>query len=193
MNTDNVLPMVFKSTKSWRHWLENNHCRIDSVWLALKKKKSKIKCITYEDALEEALCFGWIDGIVKSYNEDCFIQRFTPRRTRSIWSLINKNKVKLLIKEGRMTKAGLAKIKEAKKNGLWNKAYGGNVNQELPDDLMNALKNEPLAWKNFSSFSPSCQRQYIAWVSFVKREDARVRRINKVVERSLNNVKPGML
>jgi uncharacterized protein YdeI (YjbR/CyaY-like superfamily) len=186
-------PIIFKSQKSFRNWLEKNHEKIDFIWLALRKKDSKIKCITYPEALDEALCFGWIDSIVKRCNDDYFMQRFTPRKSRSIWSMINVNKVDALIKAGKMTAAGLAKINDAKKNGQWEKAYGSKFEQPLPDDLKKALKKNPEAWKNFSTFSPSYQRMYIAWVNFVKKEDARKRRIDKVVERSRENMKPGML
>jgi uncharacterized protein YdeI (YjbR/CyaY-like superfamily) len=186
-------PFFLKSQKIFRTWLEKNHDEEDSVWLALKKKNSKITCITYPEALDEALCFGWIDGIVKRYNDDTFIQRFTPRRPRSIWSRVNKNKVAALIKAGKMTKAGLDKIEEAKKNGRWEKAYGSKVPMTFPDDLMKALKAVPDAWKNFSAFAPSYQQMYITWINFVKRDDARKRRIERVVERSEKNIKPGML
>jgi len=121
------------------------------------------------------------------------MQRFTPRKARSVWSQINKNKVNALIKEGKMTEAGLTKIEEAKKNGQWNKAYEQRVSEPVSDDLIKALKAIPEAWKNFSAFAPSYQRMYIAWINFVKKEDARKRRIARVVEYSLKNQKPGML
>lgn len=188
-----TIPRVFKSQKLFRDWLEKNHDKVDHIWLALKKKDSKIQCITYQETLKEALCFGWIDGIVKRYNENVFMQRFTPRKPRSIWSQVNKNKVTILIREGKMTEAGLKKIEEAKKNGQWEKAYGRNVPQPMPDDLKKALKKVPAAWKNFSVFAPSCQHMYIAWICFVKKEDTRKRRIAKVVDYALKNLKPGML
>jgi uncharacterized protein YdeI (YjbR/CyaY-like superfamily) len=189
----NRIPETFISPSKWRLWLKRNHDKVDFIWLALKKKDSNIKCITYQEALDEALCFGWIDGIVKRYDDDVFMQRFTPRKPRSIWSQINVNKVEVLIKAGKMTDAGLKKIEEAKKNGQWEKAYGSRIPQPLPDDLKIALKTVPKAWKNFSSFAPSYQRMYIAWVCFVKKEDARKRRIAKVVDYCLKNIKPGML
>lgn len=190
---ENIHPVIFKSQKLFRNWLEKNHDKCDFIWLAIKKKDSKIKCITYQEALEESLCFGWIDGIVKRCNEDFFMQRFTPRRTGSVWSLINKNKVEALIKSGKMTEAGIKKIEEAKKNGYWDKAYSSKIRQPLPVDLKKALKAMPDAWKNFSAFAPSHQHMYIAWVNFVKKDDARKRRIVRVVERSAKNIKPGML
>ncbi|MFH0864739.1 MAG: YdeI/OmpD-associated family protein [Bacteroidota bacterium] len=193
MNTETLKPKIFPSEKSWHSWLLKNHDKVEFIWLALKKKDSKIKCITYHEALDEALCFGWIDGIVKRCNDDVFMQRFTPRKPRSIWSLINKNKVTALIKAGKMTDAGRAKIKEAKKSGQWEKAYGSKVPQVMPDDLIIALKTMPEAWMNFSAFTPSYQRSYIAWICFVKKDDARKRRIAKVVDYALENIKSGML
>ncbi|HNW97507.1 MAG TPA: YdeI/OmpD-associated family protein [Bacteroidales bacterium] len=188
-----IIPATFKTQKLWRTWLSKNHDKIDFIWLAIRKKDSKIKCITYREALDEALCFGWIDGMVKRYNDDYFIQRFTPRKPRSIWSQINKDKVTTLIESGKMTEAGIVKIEEAKKNGQWEKAYGIKVPQPLPDDLKKALKATPGAWKNFSAFAPCYQRMYIGWICFVKKDDARKRRIAKVVEYSLKNFKPGTL
>jgi uncharacterized protein YdeI (YjbR/CyaY-like superfamily) len=193
MNTENHTPVIFPTAKSWRSWLMKNHHKTEFLWLAINKKNSKIKCITYQEALDEALCFGWIDGLVKRYDEDVYMQRFTPRKARSVWSQINKNKVNALIKEGKMTEAGLTKIEEAKKNGQWEKASGKDVSQPITDDIFKALKAVPEAWKNFSAFAPSYQRMYIAWVNFVKKEDARKRRIKLVVEYSLKNQKPGML
>ena len=188
-----IIPATFKTQKLWRTWLSKNHDKIDFIWLAIRKKDSKIKCITYREALDEALCFGWIDGMVKRYNDDYFIQRFTPRKPRSIWSQINKDKVTTLIESGKMTEAGIVKIEEAKKNGQWDKAYGQKVQQPLPDDLKKALKAAPEAWKNFSAFAPCYQRMYIEWVCFVKKVDARKRRIAKVVEYSSKKLKPGMI
>lgn len=193
MNTETIKPKIFPTGKSWRIWLLKNHDKVEFIWLALKKKDSKIKCITYLEALEEALCFGWIDCIVKRYNDDVFMQRFTPRKARSIWSQVNKNKVAVLIKEGKITEAGLAKIEEAKNNGQWKKAYGSKVPQPIPDDLKKTLKAVPSAWKKISAFAPSYQRMYIAWICFVKKEDARKRRIAKVVDYALKNIRPGML
>ena len=176
--TEDISPIIFETAAKLRSWLKKNHDKVDIAWFAMNKKNSKIKCITYPEALDEALCFGWIDGIVKRYNEDYYMQRFTPRKVRSIWSQVNKNKVW---------------IDEAKKNGQWEKVNDTRANQSLPDDLEKALKHSPSAWKIFSSFAPGYQRLYIAYVNAVKKEDARCRRILKVVERSEKNEKPGLL
>lgn len=193
MQSEFIESRIFRNAKLWRNWLGKNHDKNDYIWLALKKKNSKIRCITYQEALEEALCFGWIDGILKRCNDDFFMQRFTPRKSNSIWSLINKNKATALIKNGKMTDAGMKKVEEAKKRGFWDKAYGSKVTQPMPDDLKKALKAATSAWKNFSAFAPSYQRMYIAWVNYVKKHDARKRRIARVVDYALKNVKPGML
>jgi len=191
--TADISPIIFESRSKLRSWLKKNHDKVDVAWFAMNKKNSKIKCITYAEALEEALCFGWIDGTVKRYNDDYYIQRFTPRKSKSKWSEVNKEKIKKLIDEGKMTDAGYAKIEEAKKNGQWDKNNEIRNDQVLPDDLIKALQHSKLAWKNFSAFAPGYQRLYIAWVNAVKKEDARNRRIVRVVERSEKNEKPGML
>jgi uncharacterized protein YdeI (YjbR/CyaY-like superfamily) len=191
--TEDISPIVFETSAKLRSWLKKNHDKVDIAWFAMSKKNSKIKSITYQQALDEALCFGWIDGIVKKYNDYYYMQRFTPRKAKSQWSKVNKEKVQKLIKEGRMTDAGLLKIDEAKKNGQWEKVNDTRANQSLPDDLEKALKHSPSAWKIFSSFAPGYQRLYIAYVNAVKKEDARCRRILKVVERSEKNEKPGLL
>ncbi|MGD0711648.1 MAG: YdeI/OmpD-associated family protein [Bacteroidales bacterium] len=190
---EDISPIIFETRNKLRSWLKKNHDKVDVAWFAINKKNSKIKCITYAEALEEALCFGWIDGIVKRYNDDYYMQRFTPRKAKSKWSAVNKGKIIKLIEEGKMIDAGYAKIEEAKRNGQWEKTNENRNNQVLPDDLKFALMHSKFAWKNFSAFAPGYQRLYIAWVNSVKKEDARNRRIANVVERSEKNEKPGML
>lgn len=186
-------PQIFRSPAKWRQWLKTNHDKKDFLWLALKKKKSEKKGINYQQALDEALCFGWIDGTVKSLDSDYFMQRFTPRRKGSIWSLVNKNKVLKLIEEGRMTEAGLEKINEAKANGKWQTAYSTPVKLVLPDDVVAALKNTRGAIEAFSSYAPSHQNMYLHWVNDAKKEETRKRRIAKLIERILQKKLPGEL
>jgi len=190
---ENREPIIFTSQLKWRQWLEKNHDKCAVVWLALKKKNSKIKCINYTEALEEALCFGWIDGVMNSYNEDFFKQRFSPRKSKSIWSLINKEKVKKLIKEGKMTEAGLVKIDEAKKSGAWQKAYTSDKNPDIPADLIASLKKVTDAYEAFFSFPPSHQYMYVHWLNDAKKEETRLRRIEKIIEMSLQKKNPSSL
>ena len=181
------------SRDKWRKWLAKNYEKSEVVWLALKKKDSAKSGICYIDAVEEAICYGWIDGQVKSFDKDFFIQRFTPRKSRSIWSKINKDRALKLIKEGKMTEAGLQKIEDAKKNGQWQKAYTTPKKVETPADLIQVLIKVKGAWEAFNSFAPSHRNMYVLWVNDAKKEDTRKRRMEKVAKRSLQKMKPGIL
>ncbi len=148
--------------------------------------------LRYSDALDEALCFGWIDGQIHAVDKDKFRQRWTPRRKGSVWSLANRTRVKRLTAEGRMTRAGLAAVGEAKKNGRWQAAYTSRREERVPADLARALKAEPEAWSNFSRFAPTYRNMYVGWVADAKQAETRQRRVAAVVRRALRNLKPGM-
>jgi len=183
---------LFLTMKEWRDWLEKYHTVETEVWLVHYKKKSDKKSISHVDAVEEALCFGWIDGKLKSIDDERFILRYSPRREKSVWSKINKDAAERLIKQGKMTKAGLEKITMAKKHGLWDAAYTNKVKERLPYDLKNALMSDNVAWNNFNNFANSYRNMYIGWVKNAKTDDTRKKRIHEVVKRSRNNVKPGI-
>jgi uncharacterized protein YdeI (YjbR/CyaY-like superfamily) len=124
------LPIItFESPEAWENWLAENHARPNGVWLRLFKKYTGKPTISYEEALDVALCFGWIDGQGRGYDEQSHLQKFTPRRPRSVWSKLNTQRVERLIREGRMRPAGLAQVEEAKCDGRWERAY---VRQALP-------------------------------------------------------------
>jgi uncharacterized protein YdeI (YjbR/CyaY-like superfamily) len=159
--------IVLGGKKPWRLWLSKNHDKKSEAWLVIQKTGSKVKGVPYTDALEEALCWGWIDGIMHSIDRDRYRLRFSPRKPKSMWSMVNKNKAMALIKSGRMTKAGLAKIEEAKKNGMWKAAYTSKKSSDLPCDLKRAIEE-------------------------AKQEETRKKRIGLVVERAVKNLKPGM-
>jgi uncharacterized protein YdeI (YjbR/CyaY-like superfamily) len=156
------------------------------------KKHSGKSGITYDEALEEALCFGWIDGKMQSIDGEKFILRFSPRKANSVWSKINKERAEKLIKSGRMTEAGLAKIEEARKNGLWETAYTNKKRDEMPPDLESALMENNTAWLNFQKFANSYRNMYIGWVAGARTEATRRKRIIEVVKRSALNRKPGI-
>jgi len=188
-----ITPIYFTSQKQFRKWLENNHDKVDFVWLKLKKKDSKNPCINYVEAVEESLCFGWIDGQVKSLDKENYIQRFTPRKKQSLWSKINRDKASKLMKEGRMTEAGLKKIEEAKSDGRWENAYTTVKNLSIPDDLKQSLEKVPGALEAFNAFAPSHQNMYIHWLNDAKKAETRTRRIEKVILWSLEKKNPGFL
>jgi uncharacterized protein YdeI (YjbR/CyaY-like superfamily) len=190
MNIDKALRL--KDSQEWRKWLEHNHDKETEAWLVMYKKRSKETGLQYDEALEEALCFGWIDGKLKSIDEERFILRYSPRKANSVWSKINRDKAELLIARGRMTIAGLAKIEEAKQNGLWDAAYTNKIRDEIPSDLKKSLMENSKAWNNFESFANSYRNMYIGWVTNAKTEETRKRRIAEVAKRSALNKKPGI-
>lgn len=181
------------SREEWRRWLEANHLTSAEVWLVYYKKPSGKQRIPYSDAVEEALCFGWIDGKIKRINEDYYIQRFTPRRTGSRWSKYNLNRIQKLIDEGRMRPAGLKAYQKAlDKPEL---VYGNKHDEDrgIPDDLLDALRNNTLAFDNFMNFSQSSRRIYLEWMQSARKDKTRQNRILRIVEFSEKNIRPGMM
>ncbi|MDD5311929.1 MAG: YdeI/OmpD-associated family protein [Dehalococcoidia bacterium] len=181
-----------KSRQEWRKWLEENSSSAQEIWLLHYKKHTGKASVSHDDAVEEALCFGWIDGKLKSIDGDKFILRYSPRKSNSVWSKINKDKAEQMIARGRMTEAGLARIEEARKNGNWDKAYTNRIKDEMPADLEKALREDSTAWNNFMNFANSYRNMYVGWVSSSKTDETRKRRIAEVVKRSALNRKPGI-
>jgi uncharacterized protein YdeI (YjbR/CyaY-like superfamily) len=181
--------LSFKGREEWRNWLRKNYEKTSHVWLALYKKKSGKIGITLKESVEEAMCFGWIDGKLKKLDDDRFILRFSPRKANSVWSKINKERAEALIKSGLMTSAGLAKIEESKRNGFWDNAYTNKIKEIIPLDLKEALMKNKKAWNNFQNFANSYRNMYIGWVNNAKTAETRRKRINKIVEQSLLNKK----
>ena len=182
----------FTDSLEWHRWLHLNHDIENEVWLYIYKKGSDKPGIRYIEAVEEALCFGWIDGKMQSIDEDKYILRFSPRKANSVWSKLNKEKAELLISQGRMTAFGFTKIKEAKENSLWEKAYTSRKKDVIPADLGAALSSNRVARENFHNFANSYQNMYIGWVTGAKTETTRKRRIGEIVKRSALNKKPGV-
>lgn len=162
------------------------------MWVYMYKKGARRTRLRYAEALDEALCFGWIDGQVKAVDRNRFRQRWTPRRKGSIWSAANKARAKRLIAEGRMTQAGLVKVREAQRNGRWQDAYSSKKVPRMPADLRAALRGVPEAEENFSRFPPSHRSRYIGWVLEAKRPETRQRRIAAVVRNARLQRRLGM-
>ena len=184
--------LLFLKKEEWRKWLEENHLKITEIWLIHYKKASNKISISHDDAVEEALCFGWIDSTLKKIDEERYILRYTPRKNKSVWSKINKEKAERMISQGKMTQAGLEKINLAKKNDLWKKAYTNKKRDKIPYDLKESLQSDKIAWKNFQNFANSYRNIYIGWVKNAKTNETRTKRINEVVKRSRENKKPGI-
>jgi uncharacterized protein YdeI (YjbR/CyaY-like superfamily) len=186
------MELYFKTRMEWRSWLEKNHSTSGGTWIIYYKKPSGKPRIPYNEAVEEALCFGWIDGKIKSINKDYFIQRFTPRRSGSRWSKYNIDRVRKLINEGRMEPAGLKAFNEAvERPGLIyeNRSDGEPL---IPHDLMDAFRKNIRAYENFKNFPPSSRRMFIEWLNSAKKSETRPRRIGKIVGLSEKNIKSGM-
>jgi uncharacterized protein YdeI (YjbR/CyaY-like superfamily) len=185
--------LYFKNREDWRNWLEQNHLKSEGIWMVYFKKHTKKESIIYNEGVEEALCFGWIDSIIKSIDNERYKQKYTPRRKNSVWSVVNKKRVEKMIKEGKMTEAGLKLVEDAKKNGRWDKAYDNKVKPEMPVDLLEALKMNLKAYENFMKFAPGHQTTYIHWLNSAKREETKKSRIEKIINFALLNQKPGMM
>ncbi len=177
------------SRDHWRQWLQENHESKPSIWLIYYKKKANMPSLTYNEAVDEALCFGWIDSTTKSLDEERFMQFFCKRKPTSVWSKINKAKVKTLIEEGLMTTAGLKSIEIAKQNGSWT-ILDEVEELKMPDDLIAAFKAKKGAGEFFMSFSNSSQKAILQWLVLAKRTETRQKRIDEIVELASQNLKP---
>lgn len=178
--------------KEWREWLEKNFTTEKEVWLIFYKKHIEKPKILYDDAVEEAICFGWIDSIIKKIDDEKYARKFTPRAKGSGWSELNKKRAEAMIAIGRMTEAGLQKIEEAKRNGIWSKASAQRKEFELSPEYEKILKSNKKAWHNFNSLAPSHKKNYIGWVMSAKREETRKSRFNEVLRCLEQNKKLGL-
>jgi len=176
----------------WREWLRKNYATEKEVWLIYYKKHTGKPSIPYDDSVEEALCFGWIDNIIKRIDDEKFVRKFTPRKAKSKWSEANKKRARKMMKEGKMTKAGLAKIREAKKSGEWFKAEPVRKELVIPPYMKEALAKNKKALDNFNNLARSYKRHYIGWITSAKREETRERRLAEAIRLLEQNEKLGM-
>ncbi len=182
----------FTSRDEWRAWLEVHHTTDKEAWLVHYKKRTGKPGLSLEEAVEEALCFGWIDGALKPMDEEQYALRYSPRKKGSVWSETNKRRVGKLIKQGRMTEAGLAKIKEAKASGEWRAAALREDTTNIPGDLRQALKANSQARRNFEGLAPSHKKQYIYWITSAKTDATRRKRIQETVRLVAENKRLGL-
>ena len=181
----------FANRDKWRAWLEENHTTAGEAWLVHYKKHTGQPGLSLEEAVEEALCFGWIDGVLRPIDDEKYALRYSPRKKGSIWSEVNKRRVRKLIKQGRMTEAGLAKIREAKANGEWLAATQREDTTNIPADLKKALKANKQTWRNFESLALSHKKLFIYWITSAKTDVTRQRRIQETVRLVAENKKLG--
>jgi uncharacterized protein YdeI (YjbR/CyaY-like superfamily) len=163
--------------EQWRQWLSEYHAKEAGIWLVFYKKQTGTPTIEYEAAVEEALCFGWIDGVIKKIDEARYARKFTPRRDRSKWSSLNKQRAEKMIRRRKMTEAGLAKIKTARESGLWEKDPRPVISFDVPPELTKALTHNKKAKANFEKLAPTYRKHYIAWIAVAKRPETKKRRI----------------
>jgi uncharacterized protein YdeI (YjbR/CyaY-like superfamily) len=174
--------LVVRDRAAWRKWLGRHHAEPDGVWLVLAKKgATKPTSLTYDQALDEALCHGWIDGQTGRRDEATYRQRFTPRRRRSAWSKRNTDKAERLLAEGRMHPVGIAEIERAQADGRWEAAYAGSTEIEVPRELVAALATEPKAQAMFESLSSQNRYAILYRLATAKRADTRARRLEQFV------------
>lgn len=170
-----------KSRKAWRAWLQKHHAASTGVWLVYAKKHTGIPSLTYSDAVEEALCFGWIDSLIHPIDDSFFRQVFTPRTKKSAWSAVNRKRVERLVAAGLMTEAGLALITHAKKTGRWE-AHMAAESLTIPPELKKALKANPSAKKNWPTYTESQRKMFLYRVNGAKRPETRAKRIARVID-----------
>jgi uncharacterized protein YdeI (YjbR/CyaY-like superfamily) len=171
-----------------RDWLQKNHRSEKSVWLILYHKDSKNKSVYYEEAVEEAICFGWIDRIAHKRNSESKFQFFAQRKPKSNWSKANRERAEKMIAEGLMTEEGQLLIEAAKKSGAWE-ALVDVQNSVIPPDLQKQLNQNKIALKNFTAFPPSSKRIILEWIHNAKKDETRQKRIKETVRLATNNIK----
>jgi uncharacterized protein YdeI (YjbR/CyaY-like superfamily) len=171
----------FASAKDWERWLARNHAKSPGVWLRIAKKGSGVATVSHAEALDAALCYGWIDGLRHKHDDVYFRQRFTPRTPRSKWSKINRDKVDALTAAGRMKPAGQAQIDAAKADGRWDLAYAGSRSIEVPDDLTGALRRNAKARRAFEALDSRNRYAILYRIHDAKRPETRARRIEQFV------------
>jgi uncharacterized protein YdeI (YjbR/CyaY-like superfamily) len=181
---------LFHDPTSWEAWLDKNHAASQGVWLRLAKKSSKSKSVTYEDALEVALCYGWIDGQGKGEDENYTLQKFTPRARRSTWSKRNRERALDLIAAGRMRPAGLHEIERAKQDGRWAAAYDPPRTMKVPPDFQMALEGEPRAKAFFQSLDGRNRYAMLLQLQTAKKPETRARRIKRFIEMLAREERP---
>jgi uncharacterized protein YdeI (YjbR/CyaY-like superfamily) len=173
--------LAFATQAEWEVWLDAEHASSDGVWVKFAKKGSGVETVVYGEALDVALCYGWIDSQVSRYDERFYLQKFTPRRARSKWSRINREKIEELAREGRMRPAGLEQVELAKADGRWEAAYASPANVEMPEDLQAALDGSPKAAEFWEGLNRSNRYAILYQLEDAKKPETRTRRLEKFV------------
>ncbi|MFH0992693.1 MAG: YdeI/OmpD-associated family protein [bacterium] len=177
---------------AWRKWLQKHHRSEMEIWLVFYKKHTQMPTISYNESVEEALCFGWIDSIKQRLDDDRYVYKFTPRRKGSVWSESNKRRVQLLIKEGRMAQAGLALVQQAKEDGSWNNIPASRIKHTLAPVLQRLLESHKQAFEFFNGLSLSQKTMYLGWIMSAKKEETQCKRMKEAISLLARRMKLGM-
>lgn len=183
ITSDSSPVRLFKSKKDWDAWLEENHRKSTGLWLRVAKKGSRLRSVSYQEALDVALCYGWIDGQKRPESEQTWLQRFVPRSGKSVWSKINREKALALLACGAMKAMGLEAIESAKKNGRWDAAYDSPSRATVPADFQKALDTNPQAKAFFEALDRANRYAVLFRIQTVKKAETRARRIEQFIAR----------
>jgi uncharacterized protein YdeI (YjbR/CyaY-like superfamily) len=181
-----------KNRKEWREWLNQNHDKNSGIWLVFYKEHTGKPTLGYDEAVEEALCFGWIDSIIKKIDDEKYVRKLTPRKADSRWSELNKKRITKLKKQGLLTEDGIMKVREAKASGLWDKPDRPQISLDIPKELESALAKNKKAKSFFDQLTPSYQKQFIGWIAVAKRQETKDRRIRESITLLEQGEKLGM-
>jgi uncharacterized protein YdeI (YjbR/CyaY-like superfamily) len=188
-NADNLPIIAFATQQDWEEWLKEHHGDTRGVWLKIAKKDAGIPSVSYPEALEEALCYGWIDGQKATFDAHYYLQKFTPRRPKSIWSKVNCDKVAALLASGRMQAAGIRQVELAKADGRWEAAYDSQSKMTVPDDFQQELDNNEKAKEFFNTLNSVNRYAILFRIQTAKKPETRSARISKFIEMLSNNQK----
>lgn len=180
----------FKDAEAFDKWLSKNYQRQEGVWMKMAKKSSGIPSITSDEAVDIGLCWGWISGIRRSIDDNYYLQKYVPRRYKSIWSQVNVAKVEKLIAEGKMQPSGLLEVEEAKADGRWQKAYASQKNVTIPNDIAEALKKNKKASETFEAMNKTERYQLIMQLEIIRTSEGRTARLKKVINDLSKSRKP---
>jgi uncharacterized protein YdeI (YjbR/CyaY-like superfamily) len=186
------MELCVANKNEWREWLRENHDSAGYVWLVYYKQHTRKPSVSYEDSVEEAICFGWIDGVIKRIDDERCARKFMPRKSKSRWSESNKKRAEKMMRLGRMTEAGMSKIREAKESGEWFKQPAKRETLVIPAFMQDTLAKNKKAFAYFNGLADSYKRQYVAWVSNAKRDDTRNKRLAEAITLLEQNMKLGL-
>jgi uncharacterized protein YdeI (YjbR/CyaY-like superfamily) len=181
-NSDSVPITSFETQQGWEAWLKEHHAETKGIWLKIAKKEARTPSVSYAEALDSALCYGWIDGQKAAFDDKYWLQKFTPRTAKSIWSKVNCSKAEALIAEGRMQPAGLRQVELAKSDGRWEKAYESQSKITIPDDFQSELDKNPQAKDFFSTLDSANRYAFLFRIHAAKKPETRSAKIQKFVE-----------